>query len=273
MPVWYYLSNAFPGTNAMDSVLPLLVAMVCALTCLCAATSEIVCAGTYRSHIQGIASDRKGTIYWSFTRNLVKTDMSGRVLEAPTVPHHHGDLTHVNGKLYVAWSNYFNRPGANSKVYVYDAKDLSQIAIESVPEVTFGAGAIEHHRGHFFVVGGRPEGSEPNCVYEYDSNFTFVKRHVLSAEPTFKGVQAIGHWHGRWWLGCYHGVLLETDDQFNVLAAHRASYPYGIVAWDATRCLVGFHFGKSPGACRGKACFARADAKLGLVVLPASKGQ
>lgn len=258
-----------------QSILAIALALLPAFACLRAqqpdrprpaVRPEIVCQGTYRSHIQGIASDRKSVLYWSFTRNLVKTDLAGRVLKSAAVPSHHGDLTYVSGKLYVAWSNYFNRPGANSKVYVYDADDLSRLAVKSIPEVTYGAGGMEHHKGHFFVVGGLPDDGERNFVYEYDGEFKFVQRHALAGGHTRLGIQAVGYWEGCWWFGCYGNALLKTDESFRLLAKYPASFPYGIVGWDAGLYLVGFHFGKSKNACRGKARLARADEQRGLVL-------
>lgn len=225
---------------------------------------EIICEGVYRSHIQGIASDRKSAIFWSFTRDLVKTDLTGKVLKSIKVQTHHGDLTHVDGKLYVAWSSFFNRPGADSRVYVYDADDLTPLAAKEIPEVTFGAGAMDYHDGRFFVAGGLPDDINENYVYEYARDLTFVKRHVIASGHTHKGIQALGHWRGHWWLGCYGGDLIKTDDNFAPVGKYRTNWPYGIVGWDEGTYLLGVHFGKR-GACRGKAVRARLDADRGLV--------
>jgi len=227
--------------------------------------SEIVCDGVYRSHLQGIACDRVGTVYWSFTRDLVKTDLAGKVLKSVPVKSHHGDLTYVDGRLYVAWSNLFNRPGAKSRVFIYDAQDLTQLAVKDVPQVTYGAGAVEHHDGHFFVAGGLPEGIEENYVYEYDAEFRFVKRHVIASGYTRLGIQVAGYWKGCWWFGCYGTALLKTDDAFALLGRYRSSFPYGIAAWDEDRCLVGVHFAKSKRECRGRARLVRIDPKRGMV--------
>ena len=72
--------------------------------CSCSATSfprrAILCDGGYEGHLQGVATD--GTcLYWSFTVDLVKTDLEGRLLTAIEVPNHHGDLCVKDGVLYV----------------------------------------------------------------------------------------------------------------------------------------------------------------------------
>jgi len=228
---------------------------------------EIICNGVYQSHLQGLASDRKNAIFWSFTRDLVKTDLAGKVVKSVKVQTHHGDLTYVDGKLYVAWSNVFNRPGADSRVYVYDASDLRRLAIKKIPEVTFGAGALEYRKGHFFVVGGLPKDVGENYVCEYDGDLAFVKRHVIASGHTHLGIQAVGYWRGHWWFGCYGGDLLKTSEDFGRLEKFRPSWPYGIVGWDEDMYLLGVHFGKR-GACRGKAVRARLDPDRGLVKTP-----
>ena len=243
--------------------------VVLAAGAVCAAAQpklplEIICEGVYQSHVQGLASDRESAIFWSFTRDLVKTDLTGKVLKSVKVQTHHGDLTYLDGKLYVAWSNLFNRPGADSKVYVYDARDLTLLTVKKIPEVTFGAGAMESHNGHFFVVGGLPKDLDENHVYEYDLDLTFVKRHVIASGYTRMGIQAVGRWRGHWWFGCYGGDLLKTDDGFGLTGKYRTSWPYGIVGWDDDTFLLGVHFGKR-GACRGKAVRARLDPERGLV--------
>ena len=56
----------------------------------------VQCEGTYRHHLQGICTNEKDAIYWSFTTALVKTDTNGKVLNKVAVANHHGDLCHVD---------------------------------------------------------------------------------------------------------------------------------------------------------------------------------
>ena len=47
--------------------------------------ATIKCDGTYNGHLQG--TDARGTnIWWSFTRKIVRTDLSGRVLALCDAP-------------------------------------------------------------------------------------------------------------------------------------------------------------------------------------------
>ena len=228
-------------------------------------SQPIVCEGTYRYHLQGITGDQKETLYWSFTTTLVKTDMSGRVLVSVPVPYHHGDLCYANGKVYVAYSNLFDKPGADSKVYIYKAEDLSLLEVKSVPEVTYGAGGMEYHKGHFFIVGGLPPDHTQNYVYEYDSDFNHMATHTIASGYTFLGIQTVCFHYGYWWFGCYgeDKRFLKTDEAFNLLGVYDVDAAIGIVGWDKGRFLVARHF-ETGESWRAKAIWARADDELGL---------
>ncbi len=41
---------------------------------------KVLCEGTYQHHLQGVCTD-ENSIYWSFTTNLVKTDMTRQFAE------------------------------------------------------------------------------------------------------------------------------------------------------------------------------------------------
>ena len=65
------------------------------------AEGNIVCEGKYAGHLQG--TDAVGTnIWWSFTKTLVRTDLSGKVLATQNAPSHQGDLCVKDDTLYVA---------------------------------------------------------------------------------------------------------------------------------------------------------------------------
>lgn len=166
----------------------------------------VACDGAYPKHLQGVCADGDGSIYWSFTTELVKTDLAGKVVKRVDVADHHGDLCFVDGKVYVAVNlGKFNDPAGNadSWVYVYDAEDLSLAARHATPEVFHGAGGIAHDGGRFLVVGGLPDDVEENYSYEYDGEFNFVKRHALDGGHTHLGIQTAAFADGHWWFGCY----------------------------------------------------------------------
>lgn len=194
---------------------------------------DVDCDGTYRHHLQGICIDDEGSIFWSFTTTLVKTDADGKVLRRIDVENHHGDLCHHKGSIYVAVNfGRFNDPEghADSWVYVYRADDLSLVSKHEVQQVFHGAGGIGHRDGHFFVVGGLPDGVPENYVYEYDSDFRFIRKHVINSGHTLLGIQTATFAHDRWWFGCYGSpkTLLVTDAEFRLKGRYEFDCSLGI---------------------------------------------
>jgi hypothetical protein len=217
---------------------------VCAIIMGGLAQAEIACPGTYGGHLQGVATDKTSAIFWSFTVELVKTDMKGALLEQVTVPTHHGDLCYHDGKVYVAVNlGQFNQEAgkADSWVYVYDAKDLKLLAKHEVQEAVHGAGGMDAHKGHFFVVSGLPVGYEENYVYEYDADFKFIKRHVIKSGYTAVGIQTACHHEGRWWFGCYGEPpqLLQTSESFEMTVKANSRFGLGIAGISADLFLQG----------------------------------
>lgn len=206
--------------------------------------TRIVCQGEYPGHLQGMATDG-GAIYWVFTRNIVKTDFTGRVLAKAKLPHHGGDPCWYDGKLYVPLcGSGFNRrpkPGAVSKNYVnvFDA-DLKQLKRYPIPELEYGAGGIAVRDGHFFVVGGRPKDLPGNAVYEYDGDFKPVRRHELEFDSS-KGIQSIGLAFGKWYFGCYgtNGMAIETDEKFRFTRKVRPNTAFGMIPLANGLVLIG----------------------------------
>lgn len=41
--------------------------------------SNMKCEGDYKYHVQGVCTNERYTVYWSFTTDLVETDRLGRV--------------------------------------------------------------------------------------------------------------------------------------------------------------------------------------------------
>jgi hypothetical protein len=232
---------------------------------------HVQCEGTYPKHLQGICTDEKDSIFWCFTDTLVKTDCNGRVIKKIPVAFHHGDLCYHDGKVYVAVNlGKFNKPEgkADSWVYVYNAADLSELARHKVPEVVFGAGGMGYHDGRFIVIGGLPPGVEENYAYEYDKDFSFIKRHVITSGYTLMGIQTAKYSGGYWWFGCYGkpAVLLKTDESFKLVGKYTFDCALGIVGLADGSFLVAR--GKSlPGKKYTASLFvANADAKKGLAI-------
>lgn len=195
---------------------PALLTTVILLTATAAIAADfqpVTCEGTYSHHLQGVCTDENDSIFWSFTTKLVKTDRSGKVVKQVDVANHHGDLCFHKGKVYVALNlGKFNDPkgNADSWVYVYDAGDLSLLAKHKTPEVFHGAGGIAFHDGKFLVVGGLPDDVNENFLYEYDTDFKFVKKHALAGGHTHLGIQTATFADGHWYFGCYGRPKSDT---------------------------------------------------------------
>ena len=184
------------------------LAFLCVAACAAhgaGSIGRIDCEGVHGRHLQGVASDGR-SIWWCFTVDLVKTDLSGRILASVKVPKHHGDICLFDGLVYAAVNlGRFNQEAgqAVSKVMAYDADTLAPRGTWDVPEVVHGAGGMTFADGRFFIVGGLPSTHERNYVYEYTKDFRFVKRHELATGNTFLGVQTATFEDGELLLGVY----------------------------------------------------------------------
>lgn len=228
---------------------------------------HIRCEGAYKHHLQGVCTD-EDAMYWSFTTTLVKTDMEGTVLKQIPVANHHGDLCFHDGKLYIAVNlGKFNDPegNADSWVYVYDAETLKELARHETQEVFHGVGGIGYRDGHFFVVGGLPDGVEENYVYEYNDDFKFLKKHIIESGHTHLGIQTATFTHGRWWFGCYGDpkVLLVTDSDFQMKGRYEIDCSLGIEGMTGGRLLVGSGRCDKDNGCTGSVQTAFPDEKAG----------
>lgn len=237
------------------------------------AYQSTTCEGAYPRHLQGICTDDRDAIYWSWTDVLVKTDSRGHVLKQVKVANHHGDLCFHDGKVFVAVNlGEFNRPAgrADSWVFVYDGKTLAELARHHVPELVHGAGGIGYHNGGFIVVGGLPEGVKENYVYEYDADFVFQKRHVLASGYTLMGIQTAAFAHGAWYFGCYGNpkVLLRADPRFQLTGRWEFDAALGIVGLADGRFLIGQNSNIRGKGYEGRVALARPDTEKGLVFEP-----
>jgi glycerophosphoryl diester phosphodiesterase len=165
----------------------------------------INCEGSYNGHLQG--TDARGTnIWWSFTKKIVRTDLTGRVLASCDAPSHQGDLCVKGDTLYVAVNRgRFNTEiKGNSFVYSFDAITLKQKKIWNL-DMPMGAGGMTWKDDRFYVVGGLTPTRRCNYVHEYDTNFNLIKKHVLNAGYTVLGIQTATFLDGEFLFGIYGG--------------------------------------------------------------------
>jgi len=247
-------------------------------TALAVEFQPVTCEGTYPHHLQGVCTDDKDAIFWSFTTKLVKTDRTGKVVKLVDVANHHGDLCFHRGKVYVALNlGKFNDPkgNADSWVYVYDAGDLALLAKHKTPEVFHGAGGIAFHDGRFLVVGGLPNDVTENYAYEYDTNFKFMKKHILASGHTHLGIQTATFADGHWWFGCYGRpksetafstppILLKADASLKKVERFEFDCSLGIVPVGDGKYLVARGGSNKDKGHTGRLVLAEADKERGL---------
>jgi hypothetical protein len=256
-----------------------LVVSVCFTVCTAfaapppSAFREASCEGSYPRHVQGICTNGKDAIYWSWTESLVKTDVDGRILKSVPAPNHQGDLCYHDGKVYVAVNlGKFNQPAgkADSWVFVYDADTLAELSRHPVQQAVHGAGGMAWKDERFFIVGGLPPDGKENYVYEYDEKFTFLKRHILDSGYTLMGIQTVEYTQGAWWFGCYGKppVLLRADEDFKVTGEWNFNAAVGIAALPDGRFLIAENKVDASKKNTARVRFFRADAEKGLVPAP-----
>ena len=227
---------------------------------------KIVCGGEYGGHLQGVATD--GThIYWSFTRQIVKTDLTGKTLAVRDAPSHQGDLCVKDGTVYVAVNRgrFNHEDGAVSEVMAYDAGSLEPAGVWALPEMVHGAGGMTWRGERFFVAGGLPATHECNYIYEYTADFKFVKRHDLPTGFTLMGIQTAAYEDGRFLFGIYGGKgnpagVIEVDGDFTGYVRYTGAgsvgmlrlngmYYLGVAGRDPeTRGNIGY-LRRAPGFC------------------------
>ena len=209
-------------------VLPFVAALFAACTVLAQLPDKIVCEGDYGGHLQGVATDGE-SIYWSFTVAVVKTDLAGKILASRKAPSHQGDMCYKDGVVYVAVNlGKFNTETRGvSQVTAYDAKTLEPLKTIPLPEMPHGAGGMTWKGDRFYIIGGLPLKHEKNYVYEYTSDFTFVKRHDLDTGFTWMGIQTAAYEDGTFYFGIYG----SKGDPSGVLAC-----PGDLSSWKRYTC-------------------------------------
>lgn len=200
-------------------------------------STPVTCPGIYAGHLQGICTNDRDSIYWSFTLALVETDGDGNLLKKIDVPYHHGDLCYKDDKIYVAVNHGLfcdAQKRADSWIYVYDAHDLSFVSKHPAKEAVYGAGGMTTNGSTLLVVGGLPEGFQENYLYEYSLDFKFIRKITLKSGYTYGGIQTAAYLDGDYWFGCYGNavsptVTLRVNDKFSSIQKYHFDCACGIV--------------------------------------------
>ena len=127
---------------------------------------------------------------------------------------------------------------------------------------------MEWHEGSFYVVGGLPEGTEENYVYQYDPKFKFLKRHVLPSGYTRLGIQTTTFADGQWWFGCYGSPaeLMTADEDLTYRSRTPFDASIGIASIGPRRFLIGRNKRGDDKLWSGRVVVATADAQGKLTI-------
>lgn len=219
------------------------VAVVAALACAAAAgampdSGEVKLQGEYRHHLQDVCRDGE-FLYWAHTSQLVKTDLSGKVVAKADVAGHHAGIEVRDGKVYVAVCVSQSKTGGKTlpdsrvTVSVYDAATLKLVK-EHVTDVNDRSGSLAILDDGSFLVGClRPPDIAKTQVrfHHLDKDFKLVKSYVLDNVPVKLGIETIKLHGGFCYLSMYldGGLCLKLDREYKEVARYRLNGTYGMV--------------------------------------------
>ena len=163
------------------------------------AKDEIRLEGDYAGHLQDVWYDGAGHLYWAHTRELVKTDLDGRIQKRVPVDGHHAGIEVRNGRAYVAVCAMQNTtggkttPGCRVTVGEYDAETLDLVAMH-VTDIRDRSGSLTILDDGTFLVGClRPQDVRPDQVrfHHLDRDFKLIRSYVLDNVPVRLGIEVI----------------------------------------------------------------------------------
>lgn len=114
-----------------------------------------------------------------------------------------------------------------------------------------------------------------NYVYEYNTDFAFVKKHVLASGHTHMGIQTATFADGHWWFGCYGRpksdavpstppILLKADASLKKVERFEFDCSLGIVPVEDGKFLVARGGSTKEKDHTGRLVLAVADKERGM---------
>ena len=172
--------------------------------------TEIKLEGEYSGHLQDVW--REGPyIYWAHTQDLVKTDLTGKILKRVKVEGHHAGLQVKDGKVYVAvciiqgTTGGKTTPECRVTVGEYDAETLALVKMH-VTDINDRSGSLTILDDGTFLVGClRPQDISLTQVrfHHLDKDFRLIKSHVIDNVPVKLGIETLKRKNGCLYLGMY----------------------------------------------------------------------
>lgn len=190
---------------------------------------EIRLEGVYSGHLQDVWYDGVGHIYWAHTRDLVKTDLDGRVLRRVRVDGHHAGIEVRNGRAYVAVCAMQNTTGGkttpNCRVTIgeYDAETLELVEMH-VTDIRDRSGSLAILDDGTFLVGClRPKDIRSDQVrfHHIGRDYRLIRSYTLDDVPVRLGIEVIKRQDDGFVL-CMYGVGKDREKlDFNCIRLDR----------------------------------------------------
>ena len=186
---------------------------------------EITLEGEYRGHLQDVWSDGGKYIYWAHTKDLLKTDLEGRVLKDVKVEEHHAGLDGKDGRLFVAVCPMQGKtkgkttPECRVTVCEYDMETLDLIE-RHVTDINDRAGSLVILKDGTFLVGClRPQDITRSQVrfHHLDRDFRLIATHVLDNVPVKVGIETLKRKGDSVYLGFYGWDVNNKDLGFDAI--------------------------------------------------------
>lgn len=235
---------------------------------------EIVLPGKYHGHLQDVWWDGGRYIYWAHTWDILKTDLSGRILRKTRVAGHNAGCELKDGKLYVAvcptakgrilpWG-----PESKLQVNEYDAETL-ELKAKHVMPINDRAGSLAILEDGTFVVGClRPGDIADSQVrfFRLSPQFELISTHLVDNLKIPMGIEVMKRYGDSLYLMCYGAPTVRLDAKTFKETGRMKGYAgqRGFI-YDGRRCWQGISHrlpGKVPeGGWVSK--LVRLDKKLG----------
>jgi len=203
----------------------LILALFGAVTSLSAASfpaEGVKLEGIYPGHLQDIWYPGGETIWWAHTKQILKTDLTGRILAKRDVKGHHAGCEVRDGKLYVAVcalqkkSQRVSGSTDRLQVCVYDAETLAPVSEHVFSNIVDRAGSFAFLPDGSFVVGClRPPDIAKSQVrfHHISADFKLIRSVVLDNVTVPLGIETIKYHDGELYLCCYSkgGLTIVVD--------------------------------------------------------------
>jgi len=176
-----------------------------------AGAKEIRLEGAYKGHLQDVWWDGGTNLWWAHTRQILRTDTTGRILAKADVEEHNAGCEVRDGKLYVAVCLMQDKTGGKTtpecrvQVNVHDAMSLKLLE-KHVLDVNDRAGSLAILPDGSFVVGClRPPDIAPTQVrlHRISPDFKLISSHVIDNVEVKLGIETVKYHDGELYLHMY----------------------------------------------------------------------